>query len=260
MSPLRPTSILVRSWRCLRLALHLGRLGIEAGLIYPFVPPEQRTRLKQRGSHRLLTLLGVRLEATEVEAPAGCLVLANHISWLDIFAINAFRPVAFISKSEVRKWPFIGWLSARNDTIFLVRGSRGHAREINGEIDARLIQGKDVAVFPEGMTSDGTQVRNFHAALLQPAVETGRPLLPLALSYHDANGDISQAPSYVGDTSLMACFSAILSCRQLVARIQPCPIIDSEGKSRRELARLAHAAISGRLGYQEQTSSGEQGT
>lgn len=256
----RRTPFLIRSWRCLRLALHLAWLGIGAALIYPRVSADQRARLKQRWSHRILSLLAIRLEVAPVDAPPGCLIVANHISWLDIFAINAVRPAAFISKSEVRRWPFIGWLSASNDTIFLVRGSRGHAREINSEIDARLNAGGDVALFPEGMTSDGMQVRNFHAALMQPVVETGRPVLPLALSYHDADGTISQAPSYVGETSLMQCFSAILSCRSLTARIQPCALIDSKEKSRRELALLAHAAISRQLGYPVTTSSGEQGT
>lgn len=254
------TPRLIRAWRCLRLALHLAWLGIGAACLYPLVSDAQRLRLRQRWSHKILTLLAVKVEIPEIDAPPGCLIVANHISWLDIFAINAVRPSAFISKSEVRQWPFIGWLSARNDTIFLIRGSRGHARSINSDIDARLNQGKDVAIFPEGMTSDGQQVLNFHAALLQPAIETGRPILPLALRYLDASGNPSLAPAYVGETSLLQCFSAILSSRSLVARVLPSPVIESHGRSRRELANAAHTAISGQLGYQLQTSSGEQGT
>lgn len=262
----------IRGLRCLRLAGHFIWIGLGAALIYPRVDEEQRARLKQRWSHRILTLLAVEVDASPVEAPSGCLIVANHISWMDIFAINAVRPASFISKSEVRQWPFIGWLSARNGTIFLRRGSRGHAREINGEIDALLGSNKDVAVFPEGMTSDGTHLRSFHAALLQPAVETGRPILPLALSYYDASGNRSLAPSYAGETTLMQCFSAILSCRNLKARVVAAPVIESAGKTRRELAELAHQAIdkllfpvpaqslSAASDYQARTSSGKQGS
>ena len=255
------TPWLVRYLRCLHLMLHLVRIGAGAALVYPMIDEAKQRRLKQRWSRRILDILNIRMEiVAEAPAPTGCLIVANHISWLDIFAINAFRPAAFISKSEVRHWPFIGWLSARNDTIFLHRGSRGHAREINELIDARLNKGQDIALFPEGMTTDGSHLRPFHAALLQPAVETAKPLLPLALSYHDPDGEPSLAPAYAGDTTLIQCFSAILACRSLTVRITATPLIESTGKNRRELAQLARTAIARPLGYQERTSSGEHGT
>jgi len=256
------TPYLLRGWRCLRLALHFIRIGLGSALIYPCVSEPRRLRLKQAWSHRILTLLAVEVDAPTIKAPPGCLIVANHISWLDIFAINAVRPAAFISKSEVRRWPFIGWLSARNDTIFLVRGSRAHAQEINREIDALLDREQDVAIFPEGMTTDGTHVRPFHGALLQPAIETGRPILPLALSYADASGCFSLAPSYAGEITLMQCFSAILASRKLIARVRPGAVIETIGKSRRELASEAHTEISRQLGYvaAPATSSGRHGT
>ena len=254
------TSLPVRIWRCLCFGLHFVYLCLGTALLFPIVNQAKRVRCRQRWSLRLLSLLAVHIETTPFTAPAGCLIVANHISWLDIFAINAVRPSAFIAKSEVRGWPFIGWLSARHDTIFLRRGSHGHAREINAEIEALLHAGRDVALFPEGTTTDGSHLRPFHAALLQPAVETSRPILPLALSYHDSNGNPSPAPSYAGETSLLQCFAAILSTRSLTARIQPCPIIATDGQSRRELARLAHAAIAHQHGYQARTSSAEHGT
>ena len=246
---------LIRCLRCLRLALHFGQIGVGSALIYPFASQEKRAALKQHWSKRVLTLLAVEIDAPALAVPGGCLIVANHISWLDIFAINAVRPAAFISKSEVRGWPFFGWMAARNDTIFLRRGSRGHAKEINGEIDALLAGGRDVAVFPEGMTSDGTHLRSFHAALLQPAVETGRPILPLAISYHDANGQRSLAPSYAWDTTLLQCFAAILACRSLSVRVIAAPPIETPGRSRRELAQLAHQAIADRLFPQASTTA-----
>ena len=107
------TPFLIRCWRCVRLGWHFVWIGLGAAAIYPVVSDARRARLKQRWSHRIPTLLAVHVDAPPIDAPPGCLIVANHISWLDIFAINALRPAAFIAKSEVRQWPFIGWLAAR---------------------------------------------------------------------------------------------------------------------------------------------------
>ena len=243
-APKTPTTCrLTQAWRALRLALHLLRMAIGSACLYPFSGATHRAQLKQQWSRKVLDILAITLETQAIAAPCGCLVIANHISWLDIFAINAVRPAAFIAKAEIRQWPLIGWLSALNDTVFLHRGSRGHARIVNARIDELLNSGKDVALFPEGTTTDGTRLLGFHAALLQPAIETGRPILPLAISYLNANGSISLAPSFAGETRLMQCVFAILASPQLTVRLTPLPIIESTDKSRRELSQAAHTAI-----------------
>ncbi|MDR1936492.1 MAG: 1-acyl-sn-glycerol-3-phosphate acyltransferase, partial [Candidatus Accumulibacter sp.] len=208
---LSPTPYPSRLARALKVALHLSQALLTAALCYRRMTPRRRLAFKQRWSRRLLEILGIRLEirqeAGETDAPPGCLIVANHISWLDIFVIDALRPAAFIAKAEVRAWPLAGWLAARNDTIFLNRNSRQHARQVNAEIAARLDAGFDVAIFPEGRTSDGARLLEFHAALLQAAIATGRPVLPMALSYHDAHGQPSAAPSFA-DVTLPRCFAA----------------------------------------------------
>lgn len=243
MNSTRPTPYLIRIVRCLRLSLIMTWIAIGTAVLYPLVSPQRRLTLRQKWSRKILSSLSIEFEASPAEAPPGCLIVANHISWLDIFVINSLRPSAFVAKTEIRQWPFIGWLAARNDTVFLRRGSRGHARMVNSEIDARLNAGLDVSIFPEGTTTDGTSLLGFHAALLQPAIETERPVLPLVLSYHDADGHISLAPSYAGDTTMRQCVTAILACRRLTARLTACPAIETTGKNRRELSLTAHAAI-----------------
>jgi 1-acyl-sn-glycerol-3-phosphate acyltransferase len=173
----------------------------------------------------------------------GALIVANHISWLDIFVINAALPAAFVSKEEVRHWPLFGWLAARSDTVFLRRGSRGHARIINEQIAGILDKGSYVAVFPEGTTTDGTHLLHFHAALIQPALAVGRPVLPLAISYWSAAGRRSLAPAYVGDVSLAQCTQAIVGTRRLVARVSTCPVLGLAGEDRRQVAAAARVAI-----------------
>lgn len=243
MSELRPTPAPVRIYRCLRLVVHFAWIAIGAALLYPLVSEAQKARLKQRWSHQILRILAIRLDLEATDAPPGSLIVANHVSWLDIFVINALRPSAFVSKSEVRSWPFIGWLAEKNDTVFLRRGSRGHAKVVNEEIDGKLNSGKDVAIFPEGTTTDGTHLLGFHAALLQPAVETGRPVLPLAISYHDAAGKHTIGPAFAGEATLIDSFSAILASRALIVHLTPSPAIDTTGRTRRDVVRAAHEAI-----------------
>lgn len=199
--------------------------------------------LKARWSAALLAALGIEVDADLRYVRPGVMLVANHISWLDIFVINSVLPAAFVAKEEVRHWPLIGWLAAKNDTVFLRRGSRGHARIINAEIAGILATGKLVALFPEGTTTDGTHLLHFHAALLQPALSAGYPVLPLALSYWEVDGQRSLAPRYDGDISLGQCTRAILARRRIVVRLRSLPPCGEGGEDRRQVARTARAAI-----------------
>jgi len=224
--------------------VHLIQGVLTTALVYPFCRPDTRLALRQRWSRRLLAILGIRLQVEGPPIEPGCLLVANHISWVDIFVINALAPSAFVSKAEVRTWPLVGWLAARNDTVFLRRGSRGHAKIVNAEIAALLEAGRNVAVFPEGTTTDGSHVLHFHAALLQPAIAAGRPVQPVAISYHAPDGTPSRAPAYVGEVSLGQCFAAIVRAPALIARARTTePLTTQEGTDRRSLAAHAWEAI-----------------
>lgn len=212
-------------------------------LVFPLCSELTRLRLKSSWAIALLDTLGVEVEADLAHAEPGVLIVANHISWIDIYVINAALPSAFVSKEEVRHWPLIGWLAAKNDTIFLRRGSRGHARIINQEIGALLDQGRDVAVFPEGTTTDGRSLLHFHAALLQPALSAGHAVLPVALSYWELDGQRSLAPRYDGDISLGQCTRAILGRKRIIARLVTTPLRGRKGEGRRQVAAEAREAI-----------------
>lgn len=212
-------------------------------LIVPWCGDAARLRLKASWAAALLDTLGVELEADLTHAVPGALLVANHISWIDIYVINAALPAAFVSKEEVRRWPLIGWLAARHDTIFLRRGSRGHARLINAEVAAVLARGKHVAVFPEGTTTDGRSLLHFHAALIQPALAAGRPVLPVALSYWELDGRRSLAPRYDGEITLAQCTRAILGRRRIIARLVSTPVLGRNGEDRKQVAAAAREAI-----------------
>ncbi|NMG76081.1 lysophospholipid acyltransferase family protein [Aromatoleum diolicum] len=212
-------------------------------LAHPLIQQGTRRKLRQRWSRQLLALLGIELHATGEPLQPGCMIVANHISWLDIFVVNALAPSAFVSKAEVRNWPLAGWLAEKNETVFLRRGSRGHAKIINAEIGTLLDAGGTVAIFPEGTTSDGSHVLHFHAALLQPAIESGHPVQPVAISYHTPDGARSRAPAYDGDISLGQCLAHIVAEPRLVARLHANTPLDTRDTRRRELAEAARVWI-----------------
>ena len=234
---------LLRAFRLFRLALAMIWAFVVALCLFPICRNATRQRLKAGAARRVVNSLGVRLDPDLTEAVPGALIVANHISWIDIFIINAVLPAAFVSKEEVRHWPLVGLLAARSETVFLRRGSRGHARIINQQVADILANGNYVAVFPEGTTTDGTHLLHFHAALIQPALAASRPVLPVAISYWEADGSRSLAPGYVGDISLAQCLGAIIGRKSLVARVVACPALGVHGENRRQVAALAREAI-----------------
>lgn len=118
--------------------------------------------------HRfVLSLLGVRLHVSGPLAPERpLLIVANHVSWLDIVTLTAVAPVRFVSKAEVARWPVIGWLARLQRTVFLDRGDRSTVGGKAGEVIEALRAGDLVVVFPEGTTSDGNRVLPFKSGLL----------------------------------------------------------------------------------------------
>jgi 1-acyl-sn-glycerol-3-phosphate acyltransferase len=240
---LHTANLFLRYSRLLIIALLVLCGAFIALCISPFIDDQSRLTLKAKWSRALLHALGIKLDADLKHVLPGSLLIANHISWVDIFVINALLPATFVAKEEVRHWPLIGWLAARNDTIFLRRGSRGHARIINAEIADVLKNGKFAAVFPEGSTTDGRTLLHFHAALIQPALLAGRPVIPLAISYWQPDGKRSLAPRYDGDISLWQCIVSIIGEKKTIARLVSTPPLGLNGEDRRQVSAAAREAI-----------------
>lgn len=252
-----------------RAAFRLARVGVHllwgmatVLVAYPWIDARFRRALKRRWSRQLLEVLGIRLKVGSggMALPTG-LVVCNHISWLDIFVINALSPAAFVSKAEVCGWPLIGWLCARTETIFLERGSRAAAQRTREAMTGQLRAGTHVAVFPEGTTTGGDRVLPFHAALFQGAIDAAVPVVPLALRYVDGRGDPSRAPAYDGDITMWQCLRAVARADGLCADLRVLETIDSAAHQRRELAEHCHAAIAwhlGQHGFQQPAGNPEE--
>jgi len=239
-----PPPLALRLARVVRLAAHLVR-GLVTVRSFRNRDPHHQDRVAQRWSRRLLAILNVRLRVHNAPANGapGTLIVANHVSWLDIFALYAAVPGVFVAKSEIARWPVLGDLVARAGTIFIERGRGRHASRTNERIVAALTSGRRVVVFPEGTTTDGSKVKRFHAALLQPAINANALVQPVALRYTDGRGARSDAAVYVGDTSLVESLRRILSARRLEVELCFEPAIAPGEHDRRSLAQSAHAAI-----------------
>lgn len=249
------TSTVTRGLRLTRLALHMLQGMLTIATLFPFYPAARRGVAVKRWSKSLLDMLGVELhvqgEMPRNDGPRGqeppVMLVANHVSWLDIYAINAVLPVRFVAKSEIRSWPVIGWLSAKTGTLFIERRRRRDTLRISGEIVAAMRRGDVVTVFPEGTTTDGSQVLRFHGSLLQPALQAGAQLYPVALRYERGDGSLCVEAAYDGDKSVWDTLKLMTTQPVIHVRVSFLPALPTETTDRRTLAQAAHAAIADRL-------------
>ncbi len=248
--PERSNGFLIRLWRLAQLGFHLLTGVIKAALLLPWVSQARRTELMLVWAGRLLDIFNVSLSVKGQRpdvSTTNVMFIANHVSWLDIYLLMAICPARFVSKSEVRTWPVIGWLTVQVGTLFIERARRHDTARSSREVVDALNQGDNVAVFPEGTTSDGTLLLPFHASLLQSVINSQAQLWPVAIRYVHRDGTVNVAPAYAGDMSLLDSLRSILAEPEIMAEmiyLEPLPI---QGKSRRELAALAETAIANAL-------------
>ncbi len=231
-------------WRLLRAIVHMLHGMVVALIVFPHGSAEARDAKVQWWAAKLLRVLGIELVAEGLTPkPGAVLIVANHISWLDIMAISAVRPVRFISKAEVGQWPLVGWLVTLAGTLYIERASRRDAVRVVHTMAEALAQGDALAVFPEGTTSDGNGVLPFHANLLQAAISTGTAVQPVALRYSDPSHAISPAVAYIGDTSLLQSLWMVVGASGLRVHVRVLDAHATEHADRRALANYLHQQI-----------------
>jgi 1-acyl-sn-glycerol-3-phosphate acyltransferase len=199
----------------------------------------------ERWAQQALQVLGIRL-VVRGHAPASgpVLMVANHVSWLDILTLHAARHVRFVSKSAVRHWPMIGTLATGAGTLYIEREKRRDALRVAHHMAEALRAGDRIAVFPEGTTSDGRGLLPFHANLLQAAISADAPVQPVALRFLDAaTGEVSFAPIYIDDDTLISSLWRTLRAPPLVAVVQFGEPQSAEGRDRRGWAQSLHADV-----------------
>ena len=207
-----------------------------------------RQRRVQWWSAALLSRLDIALHLEGQFRAGAKLIVANHVSWLDIIAIHAICPQArFVSKADVQGWPLVGRLVAAGGTLYIQRDKRRDALRVVHEMAAALRAGDTVAVFPEGTTSDGRALLPFHANLLQAAIATEVPLQPVSLRYADARDAVSEAAMWVGDTTLVQSVWRLACARGLSVHLRVLAPMGTVHADRRSLAQHVRATIEASL-------------
>lgn len=238
--------------RALRLAALLARLGwvLAAGMVrirrFPALTPEMRAAEVRAWSLRVLRACGVALEVDGAIAEGSCLLAINHVSWLDIMALNAAEPTRFVAKSDVDRWPVLGGLARDAGTLFIERERPRDAMRVMHDMARCLRDGERVSVFPEGTTSDGSTILPLHANLFQAAVSAAAPVQPVLLRYLDASDRPNTAPAYIGDDTLLGTLRRIAATRGLRVRVSYLPV--RHGDERRALAAEVQDALTEALG------------
>ena len=247
-TPLAPLRIVL-------LAAHV-LVGIAiAGLIFPWLKQPGRNQIIRAWSRLLLTICGARLRVTGLPLPPaiartgiergsrGRMLLANHISWIDPFALNASVPSRFVAKAEIRAWPLLGMLVTLVGALYIERGRRHAVASMNHRVRDRLKNGETVAVFPEGTTTDGRSLLPFHSNLVAPAVEVGAECWPVAVRYAE-DGVSSTAAAFIGEMSIVTSLWNILVARRLqieVTFLEPVPTVGH--RNRHHVAEAAAERI-----------------
>lgn len=172
----------------------------------------------------------------------GALLLANHVSWLDIPALAHASGTAFVAHDGLGAFPFLKWLCEMNETVFIARHRRGSVAEQVAQVRAAMDQSGCLTLFPEGTTSDGTGLLPFKSSLLS-ALESrpqGAAVQPVALAYEDA-ARIAWVGEEHGRDNFLRILARLRPIRLTIRFLEP--LNGAELADRKSVAAAAQAAI-----------------
>ena len=238
-------STLKALWKLLRGLWHV-LVGMWTIYVrFPQFSLEQREMRVQAWALQFLALWDIHLKVLGRPVQNGpALMVANHISWLDISVIHAARHCRFVSKSDIRDWPLLGTLATGAGTLYIERTSRKDALRMVKDMAEAMKNGDVVAVFPEGTTSDGRDLLPFHANLIQSAILAEAPVQPMSLKFIDArSGEPSFAPCYIGDDTLLGSIWRTLKAPKIIAVVHFGELQHAQGRDRRAWAHDLHQSV-----------------
>lgn len=206
VSTTKPTIAIVRHYRIIRVLLHTLLGLLIAAVLFPFANNITKARLIQWWCSRLLAAFNVNIivkGSPPKYLATNNILVANHISWSDIHALNHVIPLRFIAKYEIKNWPIFGYLVSKANTLFIDRSKRQDAKRTIDIAYQSLQSGDNLCFFPEGTTTDGTEIKPFKSSLIQAAILAQSSIWPVAICYPNADGSKNTQIAYAGETTLI---------------------------------------------------------
>ena len=231
------------------MAAHAAVGALTLRFVYPRTTSARHARIMRWWSRKLLRILAVemRIEGPPPHWSGPVMVVANHVSWLDIFVISSVRATRFIAKRDIRDWPVVGWIVEKAGTLFLQREAKRDLARMGEQVHAALAAHDCVGLFPEGTTTEGDHLLKFHGSLFEPAIRNAARIVPVVLRYETPAGALCTNASFAGEITFMQSFARIVRERRIAVRVEFLDPVEAAGRERRELAAALHARIASRL-------------
>ncbi|MGB2599731.1 MAG: lysophospholipid acyltransferase family protein [Candidatus Omnitrophota bacterium] len=197
--------------------------------------------LLMTGAAKIINLR-VKLSGEVPDASAG-LVVSNHLSYLDIIAHGSVFPIRYSPKSEIAKWPILGWVTALSHPIWIKRKMKQASKETLKDFAETAKHGINLLVYPEGTSSDGKSgVLPFKSTLFEAAVAEDLPVIPVLTRYREAPGRTTVC--WYGDMTLLPHLWQVLGFPSIESELHLLPPVFPEGRSRKEMASHVHELLS----------------
>jgi 1-acyl-sn-glycerol-3-phosphate acyltransferase len=244
------TNFIIVAFRVCRILLHTILGVVIAAFVLPFVSKTTLNRLLKWWCDGLLRCFHIKVKTFGNLPPAsttGVMFVANHVSWADIHSLNSQIPLRFIAKSDIKNWPVFGYLVGKANTLFIDRAKRQDTGRIVNTTAESLKLGDNLCFFPEGTTTDGTQLLPFKSSVLQAAINANASVWPVAIRYVNTDGSINKSMAYAGDSTLVDSMKAVLNIKNPMAELHFLTPIAANHLDRRALTALAHEAIKTKL-------------
>lgn len=219
-------------------------LLLAPGVALLAVPLPGRTRVQRIYCRMVLRCFGIRITVTgsPIRNLSGVLVVSPHMSWLDVFAIGSVLPGSFVARADMFTGLATGIVARILKIIPIERSSLRRLPAVVDTVARRLHGGQTVVCFPEGTTWCGRDGGAFYPAMFQAAIDAGRPVQPLRLTYHHADGTVSTVPAFVGDETLFGSIRRLLTVRRTLARVHV-ESLQLPGTDRRALASRCQSVV-----------------
>lgn len=251
LSKQKYSSLAVRFIRIIRIVLHTLYGGFLGVFIMPSASARQRNWIVSHWSRVLLKMMNIQI-TIHGTAPSHDLVktmfVGNHISWLDIHVLNSVRAVRFIAKAEIKSWPVFGWLAKQCNTLFIEREQKKDAVRVIEDATMSLKKGDCLCFFPEGTTTDGTELLAFKGSLMQAPINANADVWPFVVHYPNEDTTPNKDMAFAGETTLITSIWRTISLNNPQVSITFLAKISPEGHERRSLTIATRHAIASHLG------------